>query len=128
MTDTEQERLRKVRKALGMTQAEFGRALGMKPNSISTIESGKNAVSNQVCRSVCESFGIREEWLRTGEGEMFASKTRDEELGELFGRVSLESGYKRDLLAAMARLSDDDLEKLAELVVKLAKNLDQVGP
>ena len=122
---TENERVKEVRKKLELTQEKFGESLGLKRNSVSTIESGINAVSDQVRRAIVREYGIREEWLRDGTGEMFAPKDRDQELAEMFGRVALKPGYKRDLFAAMARLSDEDLEKLAELAVKLAKNMNQ---
>ena len=64
------ERIKKVRRGADLTQQEFGRRIGIKPNSISLIESGNRNASEQVVLSICREFGINEEWLRAGVGEM----------------------------------------------------------
>ena len=65
------ERIRKVRRALDLTQQEFAGRIGMKRNSIAQVEMGRNT-SEQTISSICREFGVREVWLRTGEGAMFA--------------------------------------------------------
>lgn len=65
------ERIKQVRKSLGLTQQEFGSRIGIKKASISTIESGKSNPSAQTLLSICREFGVCEEWLRDGTGEMF---------------------------------------------------------
>ena len=71
------ERIRKLRKSLDLTQVEFGRRIGMKQNTIALIEGGRNT-SDQTIFAICREFHVREEWLRTGEGEMFAPDVHDE--------------------------------------------------
>ena len=64
------ERIKKVRKALDLTQQEFADRIGMKRNSIALIEKGRNT-SDQTVFAICREFNVREEWLRDGTGEMF---------------------------------------------------------
>ena len=64
------ERIKKVRKALDLTQQEFAERIGMKRNSIALIENGRNT-SDQTVFAICREFNVNEEWLRTGAGEMF---------------------------------------------------------
>ncbi len=64
------ERIKKVRKALDLTQQVFADKIGMKRNSIAQVESGRNT-SDQTIIAICREFDVSEEWLRTGEGEMF---------------------------------------------------------
>lgn len=64
------ERIKKVRKALDLTQQEFADRIGMKRNSIALIEKGRNT-SDQTIFAICREFNVREEWLRNGIGEMF---------------------------------------------------------
>lgn len=68
------ERIKKVRRSLDLTQQEFCGRIGLKRNSISLIESGSRNTSDQTIYSICREFSVNEEWLRTGEGEMFAPK------------------------------------------------------
>ncbi|MDV5093373.1 helix-turn-helix transcriptional regulator [Faecalibacterium duncaniae] len=65
-------RIKFLRKNSGLTQEKFAERIGLKQNSIALIESGKRNISDQAILSICREFGVREEWLRTGEGEMYA--------------------------------------------------------
>ena len=70
---TEGERVKLVRKARGLTLEKFGKQFGMGSSSISDIENGRRTLTNQTRISICREFGVNEEWLRTGEGEIFAN-------------------------------------------------------
>lgn len=65
------ERLKIIRKNLNMTLEEFGKKLGVKNNTISSIETGKNPLTDQMIKSVCAIYKVNEDWLRNGTGEMF---------------------------------------------------------
>lgn len=64
-------RIKKLRKALDLTQQAFAEKIGLKQNSIALIESGKRNISDQAVLSICREFNVNEEWLRNGNGEMF---------------------------------------------------------
>lgn len=64
-------RIKFLRKHSGLTQEKFAERIGLKQNTIALIESGKRNISDQAILSICREFGVREEWLRTGEGEMY---------------------------------------------------------
>lgn len=64
------DRIRKLRKSLDLTQRAFGERINLKSNSIALIEGGRNT-SDQTISAICREFNVSEEWLRTGEGEMF---------------------------------------------------------
>ena len=64
------ERIKELRKALGLTQTKFGDRIGLKQNSVALIETGR-PTSDQTIFAICREFRVNEEWLRTGAGEMF---------------------------------------------------------
>ena len=66
------ERIRQVRKFKDLTQQKFADSLGMKQNTVATYEMGRTNPSDPAIKSICREFGVNEEWLRSGEGEMFA--------------------------------------------------------
>ena len=68
------ERIRRLRKALDLTQQEFADQIGSKRNTIATYEMGRTEPSAAVVSLVCTKFDVSEKWLRTGEGEMFLVK------------------------------------------------------
>ncbi|MBQ6206533.1 MAG: helix-turn-helix transcriptional regulator [Oscillospiraceae bacterium] len=69
------ERIKLIRKENKLTQTEFAKKLHVGPGSISRLESGENNPSDRTIALICREFGIREEWLHTGEGDMYAPET-----------------------------------------------------
>lgn len=65
------ERIKKLRKVLDLTQQEFADKIGMKRNTIANYETNRNEPSNSVVSLICKTFNVSEEWLREGTGEMF---------------------------------------------------------
>jgi len=65
------ERIRNLRKYLGLTMEKFGEQLGVGKTAISNIENGNRNVTEQMCKSICREFNVNEDWLRNGNGEMF---------------------------------------------------------
>lgn len=71
------ERIRKLRKELDLTQREFGERIGIKGNTIAQYELGRNEPIDAVVSLICREFNVSEAWLRTGEGEMFVQSDND---------------------------------------------------
>lgn len=65
------ERLRKLRKALNMSQTAFGKRVGLKQSTITGYETGNRIPLDSVILLICKEFNVNEEWLRDGKGEMF---------------------------------------------------------
>ena len=106
--NTENDRIKEVRKVLGLTQEKFGEKVGMKKSSLSTVENGVNAVSNQLRTAVCREFHVREDWLRDGEGEMFEERTPDQAIVDFAADlVNVEDdAFKKRLISAFARMDE----------------------
>lgn len=81
------ERLKKLRKTLDLTQQKFADRLGVKRNTVGQWECGINAITDQVVFSICREFDVNEEWLRTGEGEMFEQVTEQQKLLKYTGML-----------------------------------------
>lgn len=65
------ERMKELRKALGLTQQEFADKIGIVRGNIATYETGKSKPGDAVVSLICREFSVNEDWLRTGNGEMF---------------------------------------------------------
>lgn len=65
------ERIKELRKTLGLTLEKFGERVGVTKVTISRIENNVNSVTEQMFKSICREFNVNEEWLRDGSGEMF---------------------------------------------------------
>lgn len=116
------ERIKMIRKAVGLTLVQFGEKIGVSAASISAIEIGKNNPSEQTIKSIVREFSVSEQWLRTGQGEMFPPRTRSEELAAYFGKVITEpdESYKKRLLLALSELTDEQWQVLIQLAQKMA--------
>lgn len=75
------ERLKQLRKTLGITQQEFADKIGIKRNSYANYETGRNTPIDAIILSICREFDVNEQWLRTGEGEPFRERPLSEEVG-----------------------------------------------
>lgn len=65
-------RLKIIRNALNLSQAEFASRLGLNAKShISSLETGRRVVTDRLINDICREFNVNENWLRYGEGEMF---------------------------------------------------------
>lgn len=65
-------RIKQIRKALDLTQTEFADRIGSVQNTVTGYESGRRNPSAPVISLICREFGVNEQWLRDGVGEMFA--------------------------------------------------------
>ena len=70
MVNNLKERIKELRKNLGLTQQKFADRLGLKRQTIAAYEIGNIEPSDSTLLLICKEFGISEKWLRTGEGEM----------------------------------------------------------
>lgn len=96
---TQGERVRILRKTLGLSGEKFGSKLGVTKTAISRIENGSNHVTDQMFKSICREFQVNEIWLQTGEGSMF----QEIPLKDEYMRAATEL-YKRNDTAAMQAL------------------------
>lgn len=60
------ERIKQLRESLNLSKGKFGAAIGISTTAVTSIENGKNNVSDRTVRAICLAFGVREEWLREG--------------------------------------------------------------
>lgn len=118
---SENERLKEVRKALGLTQDRFGAKLGVGKTAVSKVENGENGVTDQFRLSVCREFHVSEDWLRTGEGSMFLEAAEDEEITRFMGDIlSGQPDFRRRLVSVLARLSPDEWALLEAKIKELS--------
>ena len=104
-------RLKELRKALGLNQEEFAAALKIGRSTIANYEAGTREPIASVISLITQKWNVNEDWLRTGEGEMFVQVSRADELQRLIdASLSEESGeFKRRIATAIMRLTPEQL-------------------
>ena len=112
------ERLKKLRKSLDLTQQALANKIGMKQNTIAQYEIGRTIPSNAIIFSICREFNVNENWIKTGEGEMFIKLTRDEENSQFVGKVLSDESdtFKKRFISMLSALDESDWEVLEKMV------------
>lgn len=125
------DRIKELRKALGLNQTKFGARIGIKQGTVAGYENGTRVPLDTVIVSICREFNVNETWLRTGEGEMFRPVDRREEMARFWEEVSgapLDDIRVRlvDVLSRLTKNDWDFIERRArELVAEVrAENGD----
>ena len=120
------ERLKKLRKELDMTQQEFVDKIGIARGNIGSYEVGKTAISNAVISLICKTFNVNENWLRTGEGEMFVEMSYDDEIAQFVGQVMGEEddSFKKRLISGLAALDDNGWKVLEDFLDSIQTKKD----
>lgn len=121
------ERVKELRKALGLSGEKFGEKIGLKRNSLSQIETGKNNLSEQNILAICREFNVNENWLRYGTGEMFKDMTLDEEIISFIGEIQWDTSntFKKRFISAISKLSEEEWSVLEKIIVDMASNIEE---
>ena len=116
------ERVKELRKALGLSGEKFGESLGVKSPAIYKLENGTTKLTDQMIKLICLTYNVNEEWLRTGQGSMF-NETKDEFLAELKRQHNL-SDFQVELVKTYLELPDKDKDSIDKFIASCAKHTD----
>lgn len=122
------ERIKKLRKHLDLTQQKFGERLGIKGNTVAQYELGRNEPIDAVLSLICREFGVNEEWLRTGNGEMFEQLTEQQKILKYTGLLlkdkdSAVANAIQTLIITYEQLDDTSKATLEKIALQYIDNL-----
>lgn len=118
------ERLLKLREELDLSRAKFGERVGVSGDVIKNLEYERLTRPEQkmpLIKLICENFGVREEWLIDGNGEMFEPTDRRERI-MTFAATLPEDGFKTKLIDVLASLDESGWKLMEEYARKLFDN------
>lgn len=124
--------LKQLRKHFGLKQGELAQSVGVTSATISRIEAGLRPLSDVLVHSIALEYGVSEDWLRTGEGDMFDAETEEE--GALFEALGMldapnadprKKRAAREIVKTIANMPDDVIEPLCDF---LRRMLDAMTP
>ncbi len=124
------ERIKKLRKALDLTQQAFADRLGIRQNTIAKYETNRGNPTTSVISLICREFNVNETWLRTGEGEMFVKHSGNEVLGAQI-RAFLQGGtdsFRERLVSLLIGLPPEYWEVLERYALELVNGTDSPDP
>lgn len=122
---TENERVKAVRQALGLSQQEFGSRIGIKISAMSYLESGKSRLTESNAILICKEFNVNREWLLNGTGEMFLPESSGavDALAAQYDLTPLE----RDMVENYCKLSKAQRQAFWDVMQKIIGSSAQSG-
>lgn len=109
--------LKQFRKALGLSQEEVGRRVGVTGVAISRIESGDRALTDRMALALCKEFNVDYGWLTTGQGEMFVNT--DDALGGIVDSIMQgDNTLAKSIFKGFAQFDENDWAQLRDLIDK----------
>lgn len=127
---TQGERVRFIRKNsnINLTLEKFGERIGLRKSSLSQIENDINTLTDSNIKAICREFDVREEWLRTGEGEMFEQMTEQQKILKytallLNDKDSVVVNAIQTLIVTYEQLDDASKATLEKIALQYIENL-----
>ena len=116
------ERIKELRTVLGLTQQQLADSLGIKRNTIAKYETGRGDPIDAVVSLICKTYNVNEKWLRNGDGPMFSTVTRDQQIMDFVADAMRgeSDNFKRRLISVLARLNENEwaiLEKRLQEII-----------
>lgn len=125
------ERIAEIRKAVNLTQTAFGQRIGASRDTIANLEGGRSSISSMQKTSICREFNVSQEWLETGEGEMFTLQL-DEDAALINELIALGDGHAtKELVKAILKLYlslPGDKKHIIDTAIETAIEATKKGP
>ena len=114
------DRIKSARKALGLTQLEFGSRIGISGAAVSKLESGDRNPSDQTLMLISSEYQISLQWLQTGTGDMF---TQGHSLADDLAKKYSFPDITRKLLVEYEKLGEDQQAAVLEYATKFVASI-----
>ena len=127
------KRLRELREKTGRTQEEWAKIMGLSRSGVTSIESGQRKVTDKHIKLLTvepiDGKYISENWLRTGEGEMFLPSLEEDEVAAYVSELLEDNGENplyviiKEIMHTYNELSPKSQEVVRDASAKLLENL-----
>ncbi len=127
--ETMSDRIALVVQKSGLKKVEFARKINVSQSHISRLVSGETAPSDRTIADICRVCRVREEWLRTGKGNMEIPDTQIDKLTHFFQDVLATAPDERSaFIAALDDLDPNLWPAVAALAREYVRNLPKDPP
>ena len=121
------ERVKLLRISLNKSQEDFGNSIGLSKSGISNIENGFRNVTKKHIKLLCSTFHVSENWLNTGEGNMFNFASQEEEIGSyltdiLCNEKKSTANLIKSIILAYGKLDTESKNVIDNFIDKIIKN------
>lgn len=121
------DRLRELRKSVGLSQTKFGERVGVGLGVIRNLEDGLTSPSPMFLDLICRTYGCDRIWLETGDGEMFREMTADEKIADFVGGILSDRGdqFQKKVIQILSSLDDEGWKALNDFLDAIDRAKEQ---
>ena len=119
MENTITERVKTIRKKLGLTQEEFAKEIGISRANIGNIEYGRVALTDRNITLICKTFNVNENWLRNGIEPIFNENEIDL-ISEMVKKYSLSKTDKL-ILENFVKMTSEERKTIINSFMKFSQ-------
>lgn len=114
------DRIKKIRESEEKSQRVFASSIKIGQSTLAMFENGQREPKDIHIEQICSKYGICEEWLRTGNGEMYQYADTDDysEISTLIGEKDPKA---KQAIINYWKLSEDDKKLFWQFVNKFLK-------
>lgn len=129
MENTIGSRIDSVVRSLEMKKVQFAERLKIDQSYVTQLTNGKRNPSDRLISDICREFNVSEDWLRTGNGQMFRTISRSQELTEFVGKILKgdDDNFKCRFVAVLAQLDESEWELIEKMVKKLSSGEKKIS-
>lgn len=116
-------RIEQLIDALDIKKVDFANRVGVSQPFVSELCSGRKAPSDRTIADICREFNVNENWLRTGEDEMFVQLPKSKKIAAFLGEITAEDddSFKKRFVEMLADMSPEDWKLLERMADRLQK-------
>lgn len=109
-------------RALNVRKSAFATRINITPAMVTMMTQGKAMPSDRTIIDICREFRVNEQWLRTGEGDIFRPMSREQEIAAFAGDLlrSTEPDIRHRFVLAISKLSVEQLQQVAQAIQTIA--------
>ncbi len=113
----------------GITKTAFAEKLNLSQPYVSQLCSGMKSPSDRTILDICREFNVSEQWLRTGEGEMYIPRDDGDEISAFIGDILTgEPDFRRRFISVLSRMTPDEWRILEKKIVELSEEVKKADP
>ena len=122
-------RIAAVIQASGLTKTAFAERVKVSQQHISRLAKD-GTPSDRTIADICREFNVNEHWLRTGEGEMFSTLSREEEITKFAMEIIRDPGseFQRQAISVLAKLTPEQWKLMEQMADHLLQQRQQSAP
>ena len=132
------DRLRQLRRHIGINQIDFAHSIGLKQGSYSDLERGKSGLSNHVKNALFEKYKVNIDWLLNGDGNMFEKTNIENQSntvagsganitgsGNTIGNINSDNSFENNSLKKEIEELKKEINRLKDELIKSKDELSR---